>query len=221
MKHRRQPQKILSMLGFSLLELMVVVFLIAAFVSISVPLISSLTALDLKKEITRVAALSSEAFFAAAISGKTYRVVFDLDTQTYWAEEKEGEAGEIMPELGYDDLMKMRQEKNISSKEKEGALRHIPRFKEAPNELGVKYTLPKDIVIHGVWNDSLDDVSRTGQVAIYFFSGYAQSSFVSLAIKGEEENSVMYSSLGPLTGEIEIENGEPDLNQMRATESEI
>lgn len=208
-------------LGFSLLELMVVVVLIGGLIALVVPAIRSISSLDLKNEITKIAGLSSEVYALAAISGKTHRIVFDLDNQKYWVEEKVGDAGEIKPELGYEDLMKARIEKSIDSKEKEASERFLPSYKEVEGTLSEKFELPRNVILHGVWTEQMTEVARTGQVSIYYFTGgYTLSAFVSLSIKGEEEESSIYFALSPLTGAVEIKLGEPNIQDLITAESE-
>jgi prepilin-type N-terminal cleavage/methylation domain-containing protein len=206
--------------GFTLLELMVVIVLIGGLIFIAVPSLRVLGGLDLKNEITKIAGLSSEVYALAAISGKTHRIVFDLENQAFWVEEKQGDAGVIAPELGYEDLMKERIE--LKTKEEDLVDKFLPNFKPVDGPLGQKYELKKDLELRGAWTEQMDEVARSGQVAIYFFTGgYTQVAFVSLGIKGEEDdNSTMHLSLHPLTGEAEINYGEPDLGELLVAESE-
>jgi type II secretory pathway pseudopilin PulG len=202
--------------AFSLLELLVVIVLLAGLFAIAIPSIRSLGGLDLKSQIIKIAGLTSEVYALAAISGKTHRIVFDLDTQKYWVEEKASDVGEIMPELGYEDLFKERQGKN-----NEPADRFVPSFKEVSGDLGEKFELDKNLVIHGVWTEDMTDIARTGKARIYFFSGgYTEVAFISLAIKGEENDSSMYLSLEPLTGEVAIDYGEPDTSKLMIGEGQ-
>lgn len=203
-----------SLAGFSLFELMVVIVLLGFLVAIAVPTIRSLGSLDLRNEITRIGALANEVYALAGF-GKNHRIVFDLDENTYWVEEKVGDAGEIKPELGYKDLMKMKVE---SASKENGAERFLPSYKAVGGILGEKYKMPNDLVLYGAWTEEMDHIAREGQVAIYFFSGYTQSAFVSLAVKDEEESTSIYCAISPLTGEIEINQGEPNINDLRPSE---
>ena len=200
-----------------MLELMVVVVLIAGLIAIAIPSVRSLGGLDLKTDIVKIAGLSSEVYDLAATSGKTHRIVFDLDNQQYWVEEKVGDAGLIAPELGYEDLMKEKSEKKDGSP----ADKFAPSFKEAAGSIGEKNVLAKNLVIHGVWTEEMNDIARAGKVAIYFFAGgYTQVAFVSLAIKGEEEDSSMYLALNPLTAAVTIDRGEPNIKELLSAEGE-
>lgn len=207
-------------LGFSLLELMVVVVLVAGLVAIAIPSLRSLTGANIKNEITKLAGLTSEVYARAAISGITHRINFDLDKQSYWVEEKVGDIGNISPELGYEDIMKERQ-KQLSEKNKDDAQRFIPEWKALSDDLGEKFILDQNLVFHGAWTEQMSEVARTGIVSIYFFTGgYTQSAFVSISKEGEEEESSLYLSLSPLTGAVEIDVGEPEINSLLDKEKE-
>jgi prepilin-type N-terminal cleavage/methylation domain-containing protein len=217
-RHQKNPQ---CLLGFSLLELMVVVVLLGGLMALVTPAIQALVGLDLKGEITKIGGLSNEVYSLAAISGKNHRIVFDIENNQYWVEEQVGDAGEIKPDLSYEELMEQRIKKGLDRKEDEAANAFLPSFKEVEGPLGEKTTLPKDIVLFGVWAEGMKEVSRVGQVFIRFYTGgYAQASFVSLAIKGDEDNTAMYVSLDPLTAQITIKQGEPDIKDLRPEESE-
>jgi prepilin-type N-terminal cleavage/methylation domain-containing protein len=207
--------------GFTLLELMVVIVLVGFLIAIAIPTLRSLSGASIKNEVIRISGLASEVYAHAAISGITHRVNFDLDEQNYWVEKKVEDAGTVAPELGYEELMKERISKITSDEEKEKVQRFLPNFKAAEGELGEKHQLDTDLVLYGAWTEHMEEVSRTGIVSVYFFSGgYTQSAFISIAKKGEEADSSMYVALSPLTGAVEIDLGEPDINQLLESEKE-
>lgn len=206
--------------GFTLLELMVVIVLLGLLIAIAIPTINSLSGTDLKNEVMRVSGLFNEVYSRAAVSGITHRVNFDIDTQTYWVEAKVGDAGTIAPELGYEEIMKERIKNSTSEQEKEKIERFLPNFKAVEDYLGEKRTL-KDLAIYGAWTEHMEEIAREGVVSIYFFAGgYTQSAFVSIAKKGTEADTAMYVALSPLTGAVEINFGEPDINQLLESEEE-
>lgn len=199
-----------------MLELLVVMALMAGLIAIAIPSIRSLGGLDIKNEMVKMAGLSSEVYALAAISGKTHRIVFDLEAQEYWVEEKTGDAGEINPELGYEELFKSKTQK----KEKKPEDKFLPSFKEVEGSLHGHIKLHRNLVIHGVWTEDREDIARTGKVAIYYFSGgFTQTAFVSVAEKGDEEETSMYLTLNPLTAAITIELGEPEPKDLLPAES--
>lgn len=219
--HKRGQDDTLSaghLAGFTLLELMVVVTLVAGLMAVAIPTIRSLGGLDLKNEVVKIAGLSSEVYALAAISGKTHRIVFDMDNQQYWVEEKVGDAGEIQPELGYEDLFKS---KTGKKDENNPGDKFAPSFKEAEGYKDTKFSLHKNLAIRGVWTEDMSEVARSGKAAVYFFSGgYTQACFVSVAIIGEEQDSSMYVALNPLTAMATIEMGEPDTKSLLSPEGE-
>lgn len=218
--HHRRYRRNQSLRGFSLLELMVVLVLMGGLVALVVPSIRAVVGLDLRAEITKMAGLASEVYALAAISGKTHRIVFDLDENRYFVQESVADAGEIRPELGYEDLMKDHLEKS-KSKESDSAKAYLPTFKEVTGHLADKIDMPKDALIYGAWTEGMTEVARSGQVSIYFFSGgYTQTSFVSIALRSDEEDSALYFSLNPLTAAITINQGEPETNDLLSAESE-
>lgn len=209
-----------SNLGFSLLELMVVMVLVALLMVIAIPAIRSISQADVKGEIMRLAGLTSEVYARAAVSGINHRISFDLEEGSYWVEEKAQEAGEFSPDLGYEELMKELQ--NQSEENRKKMDQFIPNYKAVSGDLGEKYSLPKSLKLYGVWADNMDAVSRSGKVYVYFFAGgYTQLAFISILEKGDEEaSSAMYLSLSPLTGRVEINYGEPETGELLDSERE-
>lgn len=198
--------------GFSLIELMVVVAIIGGLILIAIPSLRAISGLDVKKEITKVAGLSSEVYSTASIMGKTHRIVFDFGENSYWVEEKEGEVWEPSPDLGYDEVLKELIKRN---REEEKKNPFLPSYKAVDGPLGEKQVLPKDMVIFGVWTEQMQEVERSGQAYIYFFSdGYTENSFVSLGLKGEDVDSAFYLALDPLTGKAQINVGEPEISDL-------
>ncbi len=201
--------------GFSLLELMVVIVLLGILMVIAIPSIRSLSGTNLKNEVIRISGLMSETYARAAISGLTHRINFDLENQNYWVEEKVGNAGTVSPDLGYEELMRERVKMVTSEEEKDKLSEFLPKFQAVPGILGEKHTLDSSLVIYGAWTEHMEEVARSGIISIYFFSGgYTQVAFISLAKKDQEEDSAMYLALSPLTGNVEINFGEPEINDL-------
>lgn len=196
-------------LGFTILELMIVVTIIALVMAISLPSINSLSSLDIKREITKIAGLCSEIYNLTSISGKNHRIVFDMDQGEYWVEEKQGHIKEISPDLGYEDMMK-------EARQRTSLDRFLPKYsllKDFP-----KKSLPKNVVFYDIWTEDMKEKARSGMVNIYFFRGYGPLAFISLAFK-DDEKSAIYLSLNPLTGEKTISMTEPNINELLKEES--
>ena len=72
--------------GFTLLELLVVVLLISAFVFIAVPKIKSGTEINIKSASTSLTGTIRYLYNEAAFKKNIYRLVFDIDRDEYWVE---------------------------------------------------------------------------------------------------------------------------------------
>lgn len=72
--------------GFTLLELLVVVFLISAFVFIALPKIKSGTEINIKSASRSLSGTIRYLYNEAAFKKNIYRLVFDIDKDEYWVE---------------------------------------------------------------------------------------------------------------------------------------
>lgn len=72
--------------GFTLLELLVVVLLISAFVFIAVPKIKSGTEINIKSAATNLTGTIRYLYNEAAFKKNIYRLVFDTERDEYWVE---------------------------------------------------------------------------------------------------------------------------------------
>lgn len=81
-----QPwQRILNN-GFTLIELLVVVALISVIAFIALPKVTSVLKLSLNSASRNLASHLKEAYNAAVMTGKVYRVAYDLKEHSYWVE---------------------------------------------------------------------------------------------------------------------------------------
>ena len=85
--------------GFTLLELAVVLFIIALFSSLVVPLFGGLGENALKTTARRLAGTAKYLYNEAALDGRPYRLVFDLKAETFGGERQET-SGELIAAEG-------------------------------------------------------------------------------------------------------------------------
>ncbi len=76
--------------GFTLIELMVVLFVIGLIATLVFPSFGSFELSRLKSEARRLQAATTLTYNLAVMEKANYRLAFDLDAQCWWAEKKQG-----------------------------------------------------------------------------------------------------------------------------------
>ena len=76
--------------GFSLIELMVVLAVIALIVSLVIPQMSYVAGVEMKSAARNLVGAIRVTYAAAATRRNYFRMVFDLENQRYWVEERSG-----------------------------------------------------------------------------------------------------------------------------------
>lgn len=77
--------------GFSLIEVLIVVALIAFVYTVAIPQFSLRTGAEVTSKVNQVASDVRSAFDLAVLSNKTYRLVFVMNSGDYWLEEADRE----------------------------------------------------------------------------------------------------------------------------------
>ncbi len=72
--------------GFTLIEVLVVVIVIALISVLALPSISSYFSVTIESSTRSIASIAREAFNSAVVTGRVHRIVFDIDKRTYWVE---------------------------------------------------------------------------------------------------------------------------------------
>ena len=188
--------------AFTLIELMVVIALISGMMAISIIGLKSLIKVDIKEDVSKISGFLQETYSVTVIAGKTHRVVIDFLDNSFFVEEKLGDLENILPEIGYEEEIDIK-EKNI-----------LPSFSKLEGKLGEKTFLKKNIKFLGLWVEGMKQVKREQKGYIYFFpDGYTQLSFISIALENNDEDS-MSVILHPLTGMVSTQVGEPLIDEL-------
>lgn len=85
-RNRGESRRRLGESGFTLVEIIVVVALIALITSVSIGGISTYFKVSLDTATGELASIVKEAYNSAVITGKVHRVAYDLDKKEYWVE---------------------------------------------------------------------------------------------------------------------------------------
>jgi len=76
--------------AFTLIEILVVMFLIGAFLAIAVPRFKDITDVNIKSASRQLSGTIKYLYNEAIFKKNVYRLVFDLDNQEYWVEYLDG-----------------------------------------------------------------------------------------------------------------------------------
>ena len=72
--------------GFTLVEMLIVIALIAIIGAVALPQVSNTMKISLDSITRELATTVKEAYNASAVTGKVYRLAYDLDEKQYWVE---------------------------------------------------------------------------------------------------------------------------------------
>ena len=76
--------------GFTLIELVVVIFLVGVFFLVAIPKFKDITEVNIKSASRRLTGTIRYLYSEAVFKKRVYKLVFDIDTNEYWVEVIEG-----------------------------------------------------------------------------------------------------------------------------------
>ena len=179
-----------SLTGFTLIELVLVIFIIGLFTSLVAPAITSTTGLRLKTTTKRVAAGLRFARSQAVISGSTYRATFDLDNGQVTVESIAGD--NPLGEGAWRD-------------DEEEDLDDERTSRQRPPEKKV-FSMPPDVTIAQVVIDGEEIYEETAEID-FFSNGSCSGGDIFLMDSKERMYRI---SLEFLTGIVKIREGEEE-----------
>lgn len=183
--------------------------LMALFIAIAIPSFRSLTRVQLRTSANQMAGLIRDVYNKASVENKTFRLVFDFDKSEYWIEVSNDEVHLPKSEDNFDGAkLNLFGEEETTKK-----YAQPPSFVPEDKDNFVKEKLPTDIKFYSFWADNMTERIKEGQAALYFFpGGYTQKAQISLT-DDEQGKHVLTVVTEPLTGEVKIEDGEPEIDK--------
>ncbi|MCM0605381.1 MAG: prepilin-type N-terminal cleavage/methylation domain-containing protein [Xanthomonadaceae bacterium] len=180
--------------GFSLIEMMVVVAIIALLSLFIVPSISGFFRVSLSSTSRELAGVIKESFNASVVTRRVHRLVYDLDSQEYWVESG--------PETSLLDTSE--------SKEKEERKKKLLKTdeKEAPSQFSIEKTitrkkksLPNGVKFEDVFTEQYKTPVIQGKVYTHFFPhGVTEQTLIHLTNSSNQKMSLSISTfLGKTT----------------------
>jgi type II secretory pathway pseudopilin PulG len=182
--------------GFTLIEIIGVLFLIALIMGVAVPGLRSQYRYYIRTSARELAATFSYLYDTAILTQKTYRIVYDLEKGAYWVESAAGrtlisptpEARSLRVEF-VEDEKKKDSEPRVEFVRETGKL-----AKERKLGTGVRFT---DIILK-----RLNEPVTSGITYTYILpQGYVEETWVHMSDKNNQTYTV---KVNPLTGHTKI-----------------
>ena len=221
MARQRRP----SARGFTLIEVMIALVIVALITVVSVRGLRSFAKTDLRATATRMAGSIRYLFDRASTTGRVHRLVLDFDNGKYWAEVSDDqfilEAGKETEESRKKQAEKLAKEEELKREaaEKEASFgssqiptRYMPkpftpkRAKfDAFRETAVKpIALKSGVVMADIYTPRLLKPLAEGKGYVYFFPmGMTEAAVIHLSDGKETFYSLI---VHPLTGRVTVKN---------------
>ena len=199
-----------KMAGFTLIELGVVLAIVMLLVVVGIATMQGIRKADISTSAAKISASIRYLYDLAAINNRTYRLVFDFESSSYWGEQIDlsqtcGTA--VLPsdeerKFGSDEPTIGGSEVSDSPTGGQGKLK---------DNLLSKRELPKGIRFMGVMTTHQDELTEDGTAEVYFFpSGYVERAFIYL----ERDGEVYTIETLPLRGVGVVHSKELDLRDL-------
>lgn len=196
------------------MEILVVVAILVMLVGAGVSSFDRFSGVKLGRETNRLAAAIRYTFNRSTALGLYMRMVFDLDTETFWVEAseepqflaarklKEGEdATEVQAAAEAERLERLDLDEDEKAK-------RTPRARFQDDPVVPRTQLEGGAQIAGVRTSSQDDEFRTGKAYLYFFpSGWVEPALIYTSDGAEQFYTLQIS---PLTGKVHRSSGRVD-----------
>ncbi len=186
--------------GYTLLELTVVIGILAMLAMIVVPSVQAAMGVKLREEAGRLGGAVRAMYGEAALSGKTCRMVFDLDESTWWPECAQGRVTVQKTEESNRGARLEKQVQDALHGDEDEARRMVEErnaFSAFESNLAPRHALPEGVQFSSVWTQHQEEPYVSGQAYLYFFPrGQTERAYLYLT-DGDETYTVIVS---PVTG---------------------
>lgn len=178
--------------GFTLLEILVVIILIASFVGFALPRFQNRLELHLKKQARMLSTTIQYLYNQAALKNITYRLHYDLDEHQYWIESsKEKIELSTESEEEKNDFFRIKDKDTPSTK-----------FKSDRDLLKKPVHLEKRIHFLDIKTEAREEPITSGHAYTHFFPhGYAEETKIRIK---SEDGKIYTISVSPLTGNARV-----------------
>lgn len=191
--------------GFTLIELGVTIGILALAAMVVAPTLASVLGVRTREQVTRVAGSVRAMYGESVLSGRTCRLVFDLDAGEYWPECADGrvrvarteesirgarveeQVAEILGDLPEDEARRQLQQRST--------------FGAYAAGLAPKGSLPEGVKLESVWTAHQSEPYTSGKAYLYFFpSGQTERAYLHIG-DGDDTYTVI---VDPMTGRAKV-----------------
>ena len=185
--------------GFTLVEILLVIVLIALLATSVVPGVTNVFRVGVTSSVRRFAALVKYTYDQSILTGRIHRIVLNLDEQSWTVESAE---------VGALPIDKAKEELN---RDHDGPPPEEPGFKKVGGTLVDKMPVGVQILKVESWRLGPKGASATkGEVSLYAYpSGYIDEATVVLAEAGKENVQRFKVTTQALTGRVKVETENP------------
>ncbi len=184
--------------GFTLVELLVVIALIALLTLFALPSISNIFKVSLDTTTRQLASIIKEGYNSAVITGRVHRIVYDIDNKQFWVE------------TGPNTVLL----DTAESKEKETIRKRFAKPNETPPPSGfdldetvtrAKIDLPRGVEFEDIVTEQNKDPIKAGSAYTHFFPhGMSEQTLIHLKDSDDHQVSLVISTL---IGKTELKQG--------------
>lgn len=206
--------------GFTLLEVMVTVAIIAGVVTLVLPRINT-KGNKAKSHIRKLSTLSKELRTRAKLNGSVYRLVIDMkdgensdQNQTYWVERSNQKT--LISEKELQEMEQQRKDGKLE-KDKDGKPKPIPGgFEPDTQILKSVQELPSGLKFSELEKANSEKPIVSGRAYIHFFpQGLVEEAALHLKISDDNQWTISFE---PLTGKADVVSSYVKLSELRSQE---
>ena len=198
----------------TLMEILVVVAVLVMLMAAGVSSFDRFSGVKLGKETNRLAAAIRYTFNRSTALGLYLRMVFDLDTETFWVEASEEpqflaarklKEGEDPTEVQAAEEQARLERLDLSDEEK---AKRAPRARFQDDPVIPRTQLEGGAQLAGIRTASQDEEFRTGKAYLHFFpSGWVEPAII---YTSDGDTQFYTLELSPLTGKVKRTSGKKD-----------
>lgn len=168
-------RNVASSRGFTLIELGMVIGILVLVAAIAVPSLEAVFGVKTREEVTRVAGSIRAMYGESVLSGRTCRLVFDLEEKAYWPECAEGTVRVAAKEESLRGQRVEEKARDFRGTEDEKQARSEVEAKNAfaayGADLAPRRNLREGVSFESVWTQHQTEPYTKGKAYLYFFPG--------------------------------------------------